>query len=319
MEPKFRVCIESVFATPSASAAEKFYSDAMFRRRPRVGFIGLGAMGSRMALRLASAGFDVAVYNRTRRKVAVVGRASSHRLRVAQSPREAAEGAAFVVTMISDATALEAVARGPDGLVGGLGRGATWIEMSTVGRPVILRMSALARERGAWLVDAPVSGTLGPAERGELVAFVGGPVKRALPVLRALCKRVVPVGRVGQGQALKVVVNGLGAHHLVAFATMLALGERAGLARRDIVLAFTTGAFASPSYVGKKAKVLSRSYAPEFSLRLTQKDARLAEALQREVGLDLPVLRAAAREIARGVEAGLGERDLFALETLYAK
>jgi 3-hydroxyisobutyrate dehydrogenase len=124
---------------------------------------------------------------------------------------------------------------------------------------------------------------------------------------------------VGQGQALKVAVNGLGAHHLVAFATMLAVAERAGLRRRVVLDAFTTGAFASPSYVGKKAKVLARRYDPEFTLALTLKDARLATAMARAVGMSVPVLARVTREISRGVDAGLGDRDLFALETLYSR
>lgn len=238
---------------------------------------------------------------------------------MARTPREAAMGADFVVTMVSDARALAAVARGRDGLLAGLGRRAVWIDMSTSGRPAALAMCAAAKKRGAHFVDAPVSGTLGPAERGELVAFVGGDAKRAEPILRACCKHWIRAGAVGQGQALKVIVNGLGAHHLVAFATMLAVGERAGLARRTIVDAFTTGAFASPSYVGKKHKVLARAYDPEFTLALTLKDAKLAASLARDVAFDAPVMRGVVREVARGVRAGLGARDLFALETLYGK
>ncbi len=236
---------------------------------------------------------------------------------MAKTAREAAEGADFVVTMVADANALAAVARGPNGLAAGLARGAVWIDMSTSGRRAALAMNALAKKRGAHFIDAPVSGTLGPAARGELVAFVGGDAKHAEPILRVLCKHWIDAGEVGQGQALKVIVNGLGAHHLVAFATMLAIGERAGLSRRVIVDAFTSGAFASPSYVGKKSKVLARNYDPEFTLALTSKDAKLAASLASEVGFDAPVLRDVAREIERGVEAGLGARDLFALETLY--
>lgn len=279
--------------------------------RVKIGFVGLGAMGSRMAARAAMAFADVRGFNRSRVRV--------HGVAIAKTARQAAEGADFVVTMVSDARALRAVALGRDGLLAGLARGATWIDMSTSGRPIALAMCAAAMKRGAHFVDAPMSGTLGPAERGELVAFVGGDEKRARPLLRVLCKHWIRAGAVGQGQALKVIVNGLGAHHLVAFATMLAVGERAGLSRRVIVDAFTQGAFASPSYVGKKRKVLARKYDPEFTLALTLKDAKLAESLAREVGLDVPVLRRVAREVARGVDVGLGPRDLFALETLYPR
>ncbi len=280
-------------------------------RPMNVAFIGLGAMGSRMAARLAAHGMTLQVWNRSGSRLGS--------LVFAESPREAARGARFVVTMVADAHALTAVARGPRGILAGLERGAVWVEMSTVGRPIVRTMAAAAKRRGAHLVDAPVSGTLGPAERGELVAFVGGDVRRAAPILRILCRRTIHAGAVGQGQALKVVVNGLGAHHLVAFATMLAVAERAGLCRRVVLDAFTTGAFASPSYVGKKAKVLARRYDPEFTLALTLKDARLATAMAREVGMSVPVLARVAREIGRGVAAGLGDRDLFALETMYPR
>jgi 3-hydroxyisobutyrate dehydrogenase-like beta-hydroxyacid dehydrogenase len=100
---------------------------------------------------------------------------------------------------------------------------------------------------------------------------------------------------------------------------MLALGERAGLARKVIVDAFTTGAFATPSYIGKKAKVLARDYRPEFTLRLAHKDCRVNVELQRELGLALPVHRACTRALASAVRAGLGDADLFALERYYAE
>src|SRR5262249_51354279 len=162
---------------------------------------------------------------------------------------------------------------------------------------------------GGRFVDAPVSGTVGPATRGELLALVGGGVKdvaRAERVLHAMCKRILHAGGIGQGQALKVVLNGLGAHHFVAFTSMLALAERPGLARDIVVEAFTSGAFASPSYVGKRTKVLARDYSPEFSLALTRKDAGLNIELQDEAGLALPVHREIARELDEAIAEGLG-------------
>jgi 3-hydroxyisobutyrate dehydrogenase-like beta-hydroxyacid dehydrogenase len=161
-----------------------------------------------------------------------------------------------------------------------------------------------------------------PARSGELVALMGGSmrsVERVRPVLAALCKRIIHAGGVGQGQALKVVLNGIGAHHFVAFTSMLALGERAGLARDVLLDAFTTGAFATPSYVGKRDKLLARDFTPDFALALALKDCILNGALQDEVGLQLPVVRAIRRDIEGGVAEGLGELDLFALEKHYDK
>jgi 3-hydroxyisobutyrate dehydrogenase len=134
-----------------------------------------------------------------------------------------------------------------------------------------------------------------------------------------MCKRMLHAGAVGQGQALKVLLNGVGAHHFVAFGSMLALGQRAGLSREIIVDAFTNGAFASPSYVGKRAKVLARDYSPEFSLALASKDATLNIELQDEVGLRLDVLRTIARTVKSAVRSGLGEKDLYAIEEWFER
>jgi 3-hydroxyisobutyrate dehydrogenase-like beta-hydroxyacid dehydrogenase len=152
--------------------------------------------------------------------------------------------------------------------------------------------------------------------------MVGGSaadVRDAEVVLGVMCRRVIHAGGVGQGQALKVLLNGIGAHHFVAFASMLVLGERAGLAREVLVEAFTSGAFASPSYVGKRAKVLAHDYAPEFSLALALKDAELNVELQDEVGLPLEVLRTIKGVLAKAVRAGLGEEDLYAVEKWFAR
>ena len=263
---------------------------------------------------------NVAVYNRTpldRARAAALEGA-----RTASTPRECVRGASVVVTMVSDAAALASVLEGDDGVLAGLEAGALVIDMSTVGRGAALAAARAVVTRGARFVDAPVSGSVKPAERGELVALAGGDdadIARAEPVLLAMCKRVLVAGGVGQGQALKVVLNGIGSHHLVAFTSMLALGERAGLARATIVDAFTSGAFASPSYVSKAAKVIGRDYAPEFSLALTKKDTQLNIELQDELGMPLAVHRAIAREVDAGIDEGLGEEDLFALEKHFAR
>jgi 3-hydroxyisobutyrate dehydrogenase-like beta-hydroxyacid dehydrogenase len=133
-----------------------------------------------------------------------------------------------------------------------------------------------------------------------------------------MCSRILRAGGVGQGQALKVVLNGLGTYHFVAFASMLALGERAGLTREALLDAFTSGAFSTPSYVAKRARVLARDYGkPDFTLALALKDGALNVALQEEVGLPLPVQREMAREVAQAIGEGLGEDDLYGLERYF--
>jgi 3-hydroxyisobutyrate dehydrogenase-like beta-hydroxyacid dehydrogenase len=280
----------------------------------RLAFLGLGNMGCPMAARCVEAGFAVSVWNRTTRRTERLERMGA---RVAENPADAARGADVVVTMLADGASLLRVLGGPRGLLAGLRRGALVIDMSTSGRAAAHEAARRVRLARGRFVDAPVSGTVAPATRGELVAMVGGAkkdVRDAEPVLRAMCKRQILAGGVGQGQTLKVLLNGIGAHHFVAFGSMLALGERAGLSRETIVDAFTSGAFASPSYIGKRAKVLARDYAPEFSLALALKDAKLNIELQDEVGLRLDVLRTIARTLQSAVRGGLGEQDLYAIE-----
>ncbi len=283
----------------------------------RVAFLGLGKMGTPMARRV-SAAFPLAVWNRTReRSDAFAGDAD-----VMRTPRACAKGANVVVTCVADGRALEQLFAGEEGLLAGLDPDAVLVDMSTIGRSAAREAARAALSRGARFVDAPVSGSVRAAEAGELLALVGGSdgdVGFVQPVLETMCSRVVRAGGVGQGQALKVIVNGVGAHHFVAFASMLALGECAGLSREVLVDAFTTGAFATPSYVSKRGKVLARDYTAEFSLALALKDIALNVALQEEVGMRLPVQREIAREVAQAVGEGLGEEDLFAIEKYFAR
>lgn len=274
-----------------------------------------------MASRLLAAGFPLRVFNRTKSTMKSVFGATP-----CATPGECARGAEIIVTMVSDGEALASLLEGRDGVLAAIAAERrkprpVVVDMSTVGRRVALLVAKRVEEHGARFVDAPVSGSVAPAGRGELLALVGGSIRsveRARPVLESLCKRVIHAGGIGQGQALKTVLNGVGAHHLVAFTSMLALGEAAGLARDVILDAFTTGSFATPSYAGRRDKVLARDYSAEFSLALALKDCLLAAELQEEVGLRLPVHRAITSEVSAGVtESGLGELDLFALEKHY--
>jgi len=301
---------------------------AMHESDPTVGFIGLGAMGKPMASRLVEMGFELNVFNRTAKVMKTLDG-----VRGCPTPYECAHERDVVITMLADAASLETILEGPNGVLRALAekkeRAARMrirahrtivIDMSTIGRAAAVRVAKRVEEFGGRFIDAPVSGSVKPAGKGELVALVGGSVnavERARPVLAALCKKIIHAGPVGQGQALKVVLNGVGAHHLVAFTSMLALGERAGLARDVLLDTFTSGAFATPSYIGKRDKLLARDYSPEFALSLALKDVALNLALQHECGVKLPVVRAILADIEKGIEAGLGDLDLFALEKRY--
>jgi 3-hydroxyisobutyrate dehydrogenase-like beta-hydroxyacid dehydrogenase len=285
--------------------------------KPAVAFLGLGKMGRPMAGRLVDLNFPLTVWTRTASTAKTLTGAT-----VAATPSECVQGAPIIVLMLADEAALEAVL--PEVLESIKAEKRAHrpivIDMSTIGRKAAISVGKRVEAAGARFVDAPVSGTVRPASRGELVALVGGSIKsveKARPVLDALCKKVIHAGGIGQGQALKVVLNGIGAHHFIAFASMLALGEKAGLARDILLDAFTTGAFATPSYLGKRDKLLARDFTAEFALELALKDIALNIQLQHETGLKLPVSRAIVAEIERAVAAGLGNLDLFAIEKAY--
>jgi 3-hydroxyisobutyrate dehydrogenase-like beta-hydroxyacid dehydrogenase len=271
-----------------------------------------------MAKRVAAA-FPLTVWNRTHARAEALSGVAA---RIASTPHDAARGASVVVTCVADAKALQEVFAGERGLLAGLDPGAVVVDMSTIGRAAAREAARAVEGAGGTFVDAPVSGSVSPATRGELLALVGGSdadVARVTPVLQTMCSRILRAGGVGQGQALKVVLNGLGTYHFVAFASMLALGERAGLTREALLDAFTSGAFSTPSYVAKRDRVLARDYEkPDFTLALALKDGALNVALQQEVGLPLPVQREMAREVAQAIGEGLGDDDLYGLERYFS-
>jgi 3-hydroxyisobutyrate dehydrogenase-like beta-hydroxyacid dehydrogenase len=279
-----------------------------------------------MAIRLVQAGAVVTVWSRRKASMAPLVKLGAL---PARTPADCVQNARIVILMLTDADALREVLTAPDGVLVGLQRGeqlrksrTVVIDMSTSGRASAVACAKLVEEHRAQYMDAPVSGSVIPAAKGELVALVGGSphaLGKATDVLELMCRKIIYAGPVGAGQALKTVLNGLGTHHFVAFASMLALGERAGLARDVVVDAFTSGAFTTPSYQGKKAKVLAQDWSPEFPLSLALKDAALVVELAHEMKVKLPVVRALMGEIEAGVREGLGHEDLFGLERHYAK
>jgi 3-hydroxyisobutyrate dehydrogenase-like beta-hydroxyacid dehydrogenase len=268
-------------------------------------------MGAPMAANLRREGFSVGVWNRS----------AKPGFELASSPRACADTATVVITMLTGGDAVEQVLFGENGAATGSVTNKLFVDMSTTGPASARRVASRLAGLGARFVDAPVSGTRGPAEKGELVVLAGGSdedVGSLGDVFAALSRRVIHAGPVGAGQTLKVVLNGMGCHHLVAFASMLRLGEAAGLSREVVVDAFTTGAFATPAYVGKRARVLERNYQnADYLLSLTLRDAKLCRELQAELGLMLPTHLAALADIERGVDAGLGDQDLFSVEAIY--
>jgi|SoiMethySBSTD1v2_1073268.scaffolds.fasta_scaffold20531_6 3-hydroxyisobutyrate dehydrogenase len=285
---------------------------------PRVAFLGLGTMGLPMALRLARRGFVLRVWNRSSDRMRPLLEAGAVG---ASTPREAASEADVVITMLTGGEVVAEVLFGSEGAASAGAAGKLFVDMSTTGPRAANELAARLGAAGARFVDAPVSGSRQPAEAGELLVLAGGAASdlaELSPIFEVIAKRVITAGPVGAGQRLKVVLNGLGCQHLLAFASMLRLGERAGLERAVLLDAFTAGAFASPAYAAKRERVLERRYGdPDFVLELVLRDAVLCAELQREHGLMLATHWAAHSEVRRAVGAGLGADDLFGVERLY--
>ncbi len=279
----------------------------------KLAFLGLGTMGAPMARRLVSAGFDLCVFNRT------VARAESFRAlgaRVASTPAEAARGADVVLTMLSDPAALAAVCDGPEGILSSIDDGAVFVDLSTVGVEPLVALRGALLSRGVALVDAPVSGSRGPAEEGALLVLAGGPcdaVTRVLPALSALGS-VRRTGPSGSGAATKLVFNQLGAHMLAGLVSGLVLGVRLGLDPRELLSSIDQGAFRSAMYAHKGARIIEGRFEPaDFSVELLLKDQQLVLDAAERLGVALPTLVAVRDLVARAVEEGEGERDLCAV------
>jgi 3-hydroxyisobutyrate dehydrogenase-like beta-hydroxyacid dehydrogenase len=260
-----------------------------------VGFVGCGRMGGPMARRLLAAGATLRAYDVDERALAAVADAGAD---VADSPRAACDGAAIAVTMLPDPPTVNRAARGPDGLLAGLGDGALWLEMSS-SRPSTTRtLAGAAAERGAALLDAPVSGGVAGAEAGTLTIMLGGPpalVERARPLLSVLGRSLVHVGdRPGDGDAAKTINNMLSATNLAAAAEALAMGIRAGLDPERLVDCVNGGTGASHAMEQKiGGQVLTGRFASRFTLGQYLKDLGIARGLADDHRVPTPVNGAA--------------------------
>jgi 3-hydroxyisobutyrate dehydrogenase len=286
----------------------------------RVAFLGLGRMGAPMAGRLSDAGHDVVVWSRTRAHTeALAGRAQ-----VAGSPADAGSTADVAITMLTDGGALEEVALGRDGLVGGLASGSLLIDMSTTGPAPARKVATALEERGVEFVDAPVAGSVGPATEGTLAIMVGGSdeaVGRARPLLEILGdpERTWYVGPVGAGQAAKLMINLVLGGVTAAVAEGFTLGRLLGLSP-DIALDVLEGASVAAQTARSKRELLrSGDYGdPGFRLALMHKDLRLALDAARAARASLPVTERVAELYAGAKGRGLADQDYAAVAAYLA-
>jgi 3-hydroxyisobutyrate dehydrogenase-like beta-hydroxyacid dehydrogenase len=276
----------------------------------RVGFAGLGRMGTPMARRVLEAGFPLTVWNRSPERLEAL---TSLGARAADTPRALAEGAEIVITMVADADALRAVLHGDDGMLAGVGPGSIVIDTSTIGPAAAIELSEAVTRHGAQWIDAPVSGSTVLAENGQLTLMIGGEraaIDRAEPVLETLSQKRFHLGDAGAGAAMKLAVNSVVAVLNEAVAEGLVLAERAGISPEDAYDVLAGGAVAAPLVAYKRDAFLRPDETPvAFTVDLMRKDLRLALELADRLGLDLAAVRAADEVLHRASRRGFAAGD----------
>ena len=275
----------------------------------KVGFIGLGIMGSRMAANLQARGYKLIVFNRTRDKAEPLLRAGAV---WGKTPVGVADEAEILFTMLANPEAVDAIALGTTGFLRTLRPGSIWVNSSTVNPSFARRMATEARDNGVRYLDAPVTGSKDAAERGELLFMVGGAAADldvCRPLLTAMGKRIVHVGAVGLGSGLKMVNNLLGAVAMAAFAEGAALGEALGVPRETIFDTLLGGPMVAPVVAGKRGKMERDSYDPDFSMRWMQKDLHLAAISGYEAGVPLPVVNVTKEVYRMAMREGYADLD----------
>lgn len=285
----------------------------------KIGVAGIGRMGAAIAERLLKHGHQVTVWNRTRAKAEAL---TVHGATVADTPAQLAASADFILSILTDATAIAAAYDGPGGLLSGDVNGKLFVEMSTV-RPETQRaLSARVRAKGAAFIDCPVGGTTGPARDGKLLAFVGGDaadLARVQPVLEQLCRRIEHVGPVGAGSSLKLAINLPLLVYWQAVGEALALCQPLGLdpARLVSIFADTSG---GPNVLKTRGATLADAIngkAPAsttFNVDSIRKDMATMIDEARALGYDeLPVTARALECFDEVSRAGLGDGDAVML------
>jgi len=278
-----------------------------------IGFIGLGIMGTPMAMNLIKAGFKLTVWNRTSDKCNALTEMGAVK---AVSPRQVVELSDITIAMLADPRAVEAVCLGDDGVVAGIKPGKGYVDMSTVSPETSQALAVAVRNAGGLFLEAPVSGSKKPAEDGTLVILAAGDRElfdQAQPALAAMGKRILFLGEVGQGARMKLVANMVMGGMMAMLCEGLALGTKAGLEPADILDVLDSGAMANPMFKLKGPQITQRSFPTAFPLKHAQKDLRLALNLGNQLGQALHTTASANELYKTALGMGLGDSDFAAV------
>jgi 3-hydroxyisobutyrate dehydrogenase len=279
----------------------------------KVAFIGLGTMGTPMALNILKAGFELTVHNRTRNKEEELVNAGA--MRVA-SPAEAAAAAEIIITCVSDTPDVEEIILGENGVIKGAQQGAIVVDMSTISPTATRCMAEILEEKGVKMLDAPVSGGSEGAQKGTLSIMVGGEAAdliKVKPALKAMGKTITHVGPIGAGQLTKAINQIVVAGTYWGVAEGIALGLKAGLDMEKVLQAVGGGAATSWALVNRSENMIKNTYPLGFRVKLHHKDLNIAINVARELGVTLPV-SAYVEQVETGlITRGHGDEDISAI------
>jgi 3-hydroxyisobutyrate dehydrogenase-like beta-hydroxyacid dehydrogenase len=284
-----------------------------------LGFVGLGVMGGGIAKRLLDAGHTVYGYNRTRAKAEWL---LEHGIEIVETPRRAAEAAKVVLSMVTNAEALEAVTGGPEGILAALGPGKVYVDMTTGAPAISRRLAERVAENGAAMLDAPVSGSVSTLEEGRLSIMVGGDeraFRQVEPILRDIGPTVKHVGGNGQALLLKIAINLSLQVQMVAFCEGLLLAEKDGIDKDVAVEAMLSSVIASPMLKYRGPFVQELPNEAWFDVNMMQKDMNLALDAGRELDVPMPTTAVANELLTAARGMGLEHEDFAVVYEVLAE
>jgi 3-hydroxyisobutyrate dehydrogenase-like beta-hydroxyacid dehydrogenase len=276
----------------------------------RIGFLGLGIMGSRMAANLARAGFPLAVWTHTEGKAAAW--AAEHGARALDTPAAVAADSDIVISMVVDGEQVASVLLGPGGAIESARPGLLCVDCSTIAPPDTRRIGAALAQRGASMIDAPVTGSSPRAEAGTLTIMAGGEAgdfERARPALEVMGELVLHVGELGQGEMLKLINNSLGAANAAAVAEALVLAQATGIDLDALVQVTMAGSGASAQLQMKAGPMREHDYTTFFKTAHMLKDVRLCLEEAQRAGVPFPAAAHARDMLTAAIGRGHAEED----------
>lgn len=278
-----------------------------------LGFVGLGTMGGPMAKRLLNAGHTVTGYNRTKSRAEWL---MDLGMRWGETPRAVAEAADVTITMLANTEALQAVTGGPDGILAGLKPGSIYIDMSTVSPAASQELASQVADKGARMLDAPVSGSAVTLEAGQLSIMVGGEretFEKAKPVLQDIGPTVNYVGKNGLAVMMKVATNLSLPVQILSFCESILLAEKSGIPRETAVEVLLNSVVASPALKYRVPLILEPPEQPLFDVNMIQKDLLLALEMGRELQVPLPTTALTNQWLTAARGMGLADQDFAVL------